>query len=508
MIKKTAVFVMITIFLIACSPAISMALMDLDADPTPVVSSGSFICKTWGGTTMDSFKVGGGSLAAASFSRSRGLVVYNLSGSCNKGDTVSLDISGSQWDMSKSMVGLKHNQIIMSIQYLNASGKDISEAQKHDSAPSKSPSLSGSLSGSVPAGTIQVVIRGTFTCTWSSASATASETVGVYVTLAVGEASIPVPTTSETTKPAVTPRPTASPTPSTTPATGWWPWQNNKPTPIPNQDSSIVRFGDLYGEVNVLRAEDWAAGNDDAWVFAELNTPLRHGDRIRTLPRSGAILSFSDMSSFEMKPDSVIVLDIANERESKIGLVAGNVWINLKRMVKDGSMEVEMSQAVAGIKGTILAASVTAAGEEFYLFTSSATVTSKITGKIISLKPGEMALVAKNGEIKVSDFDIEAEAVKLGIPMSDLKADGYGKNTSWLIWILSIVICLIIVIAITLLLRKNRIRSITSQSKNETNISSFGQVNVTSTLRNAYCPNCGNPISNDQRFCQHCGKQI
>jgi hypothetical protein len=34
--------------------------------------------------------------------------------------------------------------------------------------------------------------------------------------------------------------------------------------------------------------------------------------------------------------------------------LAGNLWVNVKKMLKDGSMEIEMSQAVAGIKGTIL----------------------------------------------------------------------------------------------------------------------------------------------------------
>jgi len=90
-------------------------------------------------------------------------------------------------------------------------------------------------------------------------------------------------------------------------------------------------------------------------------------------------------------------------------------------------MEVEMAQAVAGIKGTIISTRVSDEGEEVYLFTSSATVTSKTTGKTINLEPGQKALVDESGEILVSDFDIEEEAVKLGIPMSELETDGYGK---------------------------------------------------------------------------------
>jgi hypothetical protein len=54
-----------------------------------------------------------------------------------------------------------------------------------------------------------------------------------------------------------------------------------------NRDNAIVRFGDLHGEVNVRRNCD----DDDAYIFAELTTPLRHDDRIRTHPRVGAEFS-------------------------------------------------------------------------------------------------------------------------------------------------------------------------------------------------------------------------
>jgi hypothetical protein len=44
------------------------AVLDKDADPVPVVSSGSFICETWIGTSMDSFSAGGGELTGAEWS--------------------------------------------------------------------------------------------------------------------------------------------------------------------------------------------------------------------------------------------------------------------------------------------------------------------------------------------------------------------------------------------------------------------------------------------------------
>ncbi|PKL50804.1 MAG: hypothetical protein CVV42_02020 [Candidatus Riflebacteria bacterium HGW-Riflebacteria-2] len=169
--------------------------------------------------------------------------------------------------------------------------------------------------------------------------------------------------------------------------------------------SSIVRFGDLHGEVNVRPNDE----DDDAYIFAELSTPLNHNDRIKTLTRSGAILSFSDMSTFVMKEDTTIVLDIANERESKIGLVAGNVWVNLKKMVADGSMEVEMSQAVAGIKGTNITCSSDPDAQEdrVKVLRGHASVRIRKTNEVFIVAEGEEIVITPKSAPEKQKIDVE-----------------------------------------------------------------------------------------------------
>ncbi|HAE38741.1 MAG TPA: hypothetical protein DCG57_08895 [Candidatus Riflebacteria bacterium] len=175
-------------------------------------------------------------------------------------------------------------------------------------------------------------------------------------------------------------------------------------------ENAIVRFGDLHGEVNVRQNSE----DDDAYVFAELKTSLKHDDRIRTLPKSGAILSFSDMTTFVMKEDTVIVLDIANERESKVGLVAGNVWVNLKKMVADGSMEVEMAQAVAGIKGTNITCSSDPRSQEdrVAVMRGQARVRVKETGEEFIVEEGEEIVIKKDAKPEKIQIDIQAEQSK------------------------------------------------------------------------------------------------
>jgi hypothetical protein len=172
--------------------------------------------------------------------------------------------------------------------------------------------------------------------------------------------------------------------------------------------TSIVKFGDLHGEVNVRpNTED-----DDAYIFAELDTPLHHDDRIKTLTRSGAILSFSDMSTFVMKEDTTIVLDIANEKQSKIGLLAGNVWVNLKKMASDGSLEVEMGQAVAGLKGTNITCSTNQGEDRIQVLRGIARVLIKESKETIEVKEGEELVVKKGAKPEKKEIDVAAEQKK------------------------------------------------------------------------------------------------
>lgn len=184
------------------------------------------------------------------------------------------------------------------------------------------------------------------------------------------------------------------------------------------KEESIVRFGGLHGEVNVRPNDE----DDDAYIFAELSTPLHHNDRIRTLTRSGAILSFSDMSTFVMKEDTTVVLDVAVESDSKIGLVAGNVWVNLKKMATGGSMEVEMGQAVAGIKGTNITCSSNPQAQEdrVKVLRGHARVRVKETNEEFDVEEGEEIVIKPEAKPEKLQIDIETEQQKWEEDLSHL----------------------------------------------------------------------------------------
>jgi len=109
---------------------------------------------------------------------------------------------------------------------------------------------------------------------------------------------------------------------------------------------SVHAFSDLYGEVLIRHGDDPLG-----WELAKLDTVIYEGDVIWVSYNSGAVISNPD-GQLRLK-DEVSVMAENRWTESKITLLFGKVVANLKKMWREGGvMNVEMSQAVAGIKGT------------------------------------------------------------------------------------------------------------------------------------------------------------
>jgi len=91
--------------------------------------------------------------------------------------------------------------------------------------------------------------------------------------------------------------------------------------------------------------------------------------------------------------------------------VAGNVWVNLKKLVADGSMEVEMSQAVAGIKGTNITCSSNPQAQEdrVKVLRGHARVRVKATNEEFDVEEGEEIVIKPETKPEKLQIDIEVE---------------------------------------------------------------------------------------------------
>lgn len=155
---------------------------------------------------------------------------------------------------------------------------------------------------------------------------------------------------------------------------------------------SRARVSSLSGQVEIACPPDL-----EAWDVLKMGRVILIDCHIKTGEDSKAVISFSDMTSFEMKSESEIVIESPPEKESKWSLLVGNIWVNVKQMVKDGTMKVHMSQAVAGIKGTRFM--LTETGKESKIEVTEGTVVfqSKANGEETTVSAGESVTATEKG---------------------------------------------------------------------------------------------------------------
>lgn len=172
-------------------------------------------------------------------------------------------------------------------------------------------------------------------------------------------------------------------------------------------EDSGIKFSDLHGEVTVR-----PDANEEGWELAEITSKLNVLDHVKTEQDSGAILSMQDMTTFVVKPESEIILTVPSGQDSKVTLVAGNIWVNVKKMVTNGTMEVEMSQAVAGIKGTNITCSTSRDEDRIQVLRGIAEVLIRETREKVTVAEGEELVVKTGGKTEKVEIDVTTEQKK------------------------------------------------------------------------------------------------
>lgn len=168
---------------------------------------------------------------------------------------------------------------------------------------------------------------------------------------------------------------------------------------------SKIRFNDFYGEVKIRpNAEE-----DDSYEFVDLDTVIYEDDRIKTEEDSGAILGLEDMSTYVIKPETVLIIHTEEGNVSKIEMLAGSMWGNIKKITEGKSLEVEMSQCVAGITGTVFMAEQGTNSDSVSVTKGKITLTSKINGIKVEVNEGETVVMDDKGNVLRKELDPEKE---------------------------------------------------------------------------------------------------
>lgn len=185
-----------------------------------------------------------------------------------------------------------------------------------------------------------------------------------------------------------------------------------------HQKISHYDIADYSGEVKIRCFDE----EDDSYEFVDLDTPIYGNDLIDLHDdESKVVLSYYN-GAMRFYYYGECRVHIINEREqNKLEMLFGSMIGNIKRMAEGKLLDVEMSEIALGINGTIFAVKETGSQSSAWLFAGSVTAKSKRTGKRITLQPGQCVSAGRNGVMNVQDFDIEKEAKKWGIKMSDIQ---------------------------------------------------------------------------------------
>jgi len=169
-----------------------------------------------------------------------------------------------------------------------------------------------------------------------------------------------------------------------------------------NTVDSGARFSGFTGQVEI----HLPGTPEDAWTAAEMEMVLPVGTRIRTKEESTMTLGFNDMSTFTLNPESQIIISKPPGKESKLALVAGNILVNAKKILTEGTMEIDMAQAAASIKGTTFTCSQIGDVSTVKVIEGQVLVKAKTGEQTANLTGGQAALVDSAGKIDYQSFEV------------------------------------------------------------------------------------------------------
>lgn len=167
---------------------------------------------------------------------------------------------------------------------------------------------------------------------------------------------------------------------------------------------SGVKPADIDGQVEIACPPDF-----EAWNVLKPNTVIYNHCRLKTGEESTLKISFGDMSTFVMRPETEVVINQAVKEKSNFQLIFGGFWANVKKMAKGEEFGFKGSQAVAGIKGTTFVMEETGKETTLKVIEGEVNFTDKTGKQIQVVQTGEALRADTKGLGTKTAFDIEKE---------------------------------------------------------------------------------------------------
>ena len=215
-----------------------------------------------------------------------------------------------------------------------------------------------------------------------------------------------------------------------------------------------TRFNGLYGQVEFIIPNPDGTYDEESWNLAKIDMELPPGTRLKVSEKSGLQLALPNQTTINVGPETEIVLVSVDPRKGVMQLLYGELKANVTKMMKDGSMQVVMSQAVAGIKGTIFVLEETGDTSTLKVIEGTVALKSKTSGQEEKVNVGEALVADQNGLGQKTTFDVNAEN-------ADWKnfEDNFGKintGSKKYLYYLGIPILLVVVVAIFFVIKRRK----------------------------------------------------
>ncbi len=204
--------------------------------------------------------------------------------------------------------------------------------------------------------------------------------------------------------------------------------------------SSISKVVDIFPD-----------SNPDNLRSAKLYSILCVNDHVLTGEESLAWITFADNSTITMKEESEIVISSPPKEISRLEVLKGRLFMNIKKVLAGESIEVKGNWATCGIKGTTFILEENDTNTTIKLIEGVVDFTSNVTGEKKTIVGGETLSATSTGLSEEKAFNISDEK-KNWVEVENFE----GEQGSILVPIAILLIIVIVAVGVFIFINKNK----------------------------------------------------
>ncbi len=222
------------------------------------------------------------------------------------------------------------------------------------------------------------------------------------------------------------------------------PIESGNPTAVPTSAEDIPGFTSISREI------EYSTDGGKSWNPAKQDTKIKMGYQIRASEDSSAIIGWADGTTLKLAPESHIVIT-QEETTSKIGMIAGDIWVNFKKTLRNEAFSFDMHDAAGGTKGTTFVLHQDSENSTLKLIEGGPVeFRSKADNRTTIILPGEMINANNKGTNIKEGFNVTKE-----IQTWDKIKSTSKKSSSVLFFVVGIMIILVVIGYFTFIKKKH-----------------------------------------------------